>query len=264
MNWSDLVSRVITIAEGAGAETMRFYKTDDLKVDAKSDDSPVSAADLAAHHYIVDRLEGLLDDAEVISEESAEARGFAPPTGTQFWLVDPLDGTKEFINQRDEFTVNIALIENGRPVMGVVVAPALGLTWAGSPEGAFKQSIGGDNRKAIALRAVPGAGLTVTASRSHADPAALEALLEGQKVAEVINAGSSLKFCRVAEGAADLYPRQGRTMEWDTAAGQAVVEAAGAAVVRLEGRDALTYGKDGLDNPHFIVGLPEVVSPQGT
>jgi len=137
MNWSDLVSRVITIAEGAGAETMRFYKTDDLKVDAKSDDSPVSAADLAAHHYIVDRLEGLLDDAEVISEESAEARGFAPPTGTQFWLVDPLDGTKEFINQRDEFTVNIALIENGRPVMGVVVAPALGLTWAGSPEGAF-------------------------------------------------------------------------------------------------------------------------------
>ena len=107
---------------------------------------------------------------------------------------------------------------------------------------------------------MPDAGLTVTASRSHADPAALEALLKGQKVAEVINAGSSLKFCRVAEGAADLYPRQGRTMEWDTAAGQAVVEAAGAAVVRLENREPLTYGKDGLDNPHFIVGQPEIVT----
>lgn len=260
MNWSDLVSRIITIAEGAGAETLRFYKSDDLKVDAKSDDSPVSAADLAAHHYIVDRLEGLLDGVEVISEESAEARGFAPPTGERFWLVDPLDGTKEFINQRDEFTVNIALIEHGRPVLGAVVAPALGMTWAGSPDGAFRQSVGGENRVSIAVRPVPQQGLTVTASRSHADPAALEALLQGQKVASVINAGSSLKFCRVAEGAADLYPRQGRTMEWDTAAGQAVAEAAGAAVLELETRTPMTYGKQGLDNRHFIVGLPAVVS----
>lgn len=260
MNWSEMVASIIEIAEGAGAETLRFYRSDDLQVDAKSDDSPVSAADLAAHHYIVDRLEGLIDGVEVISEESAEARGFAAPVGARFWLVDPLDGTKEFINQRDEFTVNIALIDNGRPVMGVVVAPALGLTWAGSPEGAFRQSIGGADRKAIALRAVPEAGLTVTASRSHADPAALEALLQGQRVANVVKAGSSLKFCRIAEAAADLYPRQGRTMEWDTAAGQAVAEAAGAAVLRLEDRTPLTYGKEGLDNPHFIVGLPAVVS----
>lgn len=260
MNWSNLVSSVVTIAEGAGAETLRFYKSADLQVDAKSDDSPVSAADLAAHHYIVDRLTGLLDDVEVISEESAEARGFSSPDGDRFWLVDPLDGTKEFINQRDEFTVNIALIENGRPIMGVVVAPALNTTWAGSPEGAFRQTVGGADRQAINVRAVPDAGLTVTASRSHADPAALEALLKGQKVSSVINAGSSLKFCRVAEGAADLYPRQGRTMEWDTAAGQAVAEAAGAAVLRLEERTPLSYGKEGLDNPHFIVGLASVVS----
>ena len=260
MNWSTLVSSVVTIAEGAGAETLRFYKSDDLKVDAKSDDSPVSAADLAAHHYIVDRLASVLEGVEVISEESAEARGFSAPEGDRFWLVDPLDGTKEFINQRDEFTVNIALIENGRPVMGVVVAPALGLTWAGSPDGAFKQAVGGANRMAISLRDVPEAGLTVTASRSHADPAALEAMLKGQKVAEVINAGSSLKFCRIAEGTADLYPRHGRTMEWDTAAGHAVAEAAGAMVLRLENRRPLTYGKQGLDNPHFIVGLPSVVS----
>lgn len=259
MNWSDLVASVITIAEGAGGETLRLYKSDTLQVDSKSDDSPVSAADLAAHHYIMDRLEGLIAGVEVISEESAEARGFEAPTGDRFWLVDPLDGTKEFINQRDEFTVNIALIEHGRPVMGVVVAPALGQTWAGSPEQAFKQDVGGGNRRDIKVRDVPPAGLTVTASRSHADPAALEALLTGQKVNEVINAGSSLKFCRVAEGAADLYPRQGRTMEWDTAAGQAVAEAAGAVVLRLEGRTPLQYGKQGLDNPHFIVGLPTVV-----
>ena len=259
MNWSTLISSVVTIAEGAGAETLRFYKSDDLHVDAKSDDSPVSAADLAAHHYIVDRLTGLVEGVEVISEESAEARGFDAPEGNRFWLVDPLDGTKEFINQRDEFTVNIALIEEGRPIMGVVVAPALGLTWAGSPDGAFRQRVGGDERTAIQLRDVPDAGLTVTASRSHADPAALEALLKGQKVAEVINAGSSLKFCRVAEGSADLYPRQGRTMEWDTAAGQAVAEAAGAAVLRLEDRSPLTYGKAGLDNPHFIVGQASVI-----
>ena len=193
MNWSDLVASVITIAEGAGAETLRLYKSDTLQVDSKSDDSPVSAADLAAHHYIMDRLEGLIAGVEVISEESAEARGFEAPTGDRFWLVDPLDGTKEFINQRDEFTVNIALIERGKPVLGVVVAPALGLTWAGSPEGAFKQQIGGTGRESISLRAVPADGLTVTASRSHADPAALEALLKGQRVCEVINAGSSLK-----------------------------------------------------------------------
>ena len=115
MNWNQIVETVIEIAEGAGAETLRFYKSADLQVDSKSDASPVSAADLAAHHYIVDRLEGVLADVEVISEESAEARGFAAPTGESFWLVDPLDGTKEFINQRDEFTVNIALIEDGKP-----------------------------------------------------------------------------------------------------------------------------------------------------
>lgn len=260
MNWNHIVETVIEIAEGAGAETLRHYKSNDLRVESKSDASPVSAADLAAHHFIVDRLEAVLEGVEVISEESAEARGFAAPEGSRFWLVDPLDGTKEFINERDEFTVNIALIDHGKPIMGVVVAPALGTTWAGSPEGAFRQAVGGADRRSIRLRDVPDAGLTVTASRSHADPAALEALLKGQKVANVVNAGSSLKFCRIAEAQADLYPRQGRTMEWDTAAGQAVAEAAGAQVLRLEDRSPLTYGKEGLDNPHFIVGLPAVVS----
>jgi len=260
MKWSQLVGEVIEIAEGAGAETLKHYRSAALGVHQKSDASPVTAADLAAHHYIVNRLEPVLEGVEVISEESAEARGFAAPTKDQFWLVDPLDGTKEFINQRDEFTVNIALIERGKPVLGVVVAPALGLTWAGSRDGAFRQKIGGKGREGIRLRDVPAAGLTVTASRSHADPAALEALLTGQKVAKVVNAGSSLKFCRIAEGTADLYPRQGRTMEWDTAAGHAVSEAAGALVVRLEDRSPLMYGKEGLDNQHFLVGLPSVVS----
>ena len=144
--------------------------------------------------------------------------------------------------------------------MGAVVAPALGQTWAGSPEGAFRQSIGGADRVAIAMRELPAEGITVMASRSHADPAALEALLKGQKVADVKSAGSSLKFCRVAEGAADLYPRQGRTMEWDTAAGQAVAQAAGGLVVRLDDRTPLRCGKEGLDNPHFLVGRADLVN----
>jgi 3'(2'), 5'-bisphosphate nucleotidase len=173
--------------------------------------------------------------------------------GDWFWLVDPLDGTKEFISRNGEFTVNVALVHRGEPVLGAVFAPALGRMFAGvAGQGAWLEDAQG--RRAIHCRQVPEAGLTVVASRSHGDAAALDAFLAGRKVAALANAGSSLKLCLVAAGEADLYPRLGRTMEWDIAAGHAVLAAAGGAVRTLDG-SPLRYGKPGFDNPHFAASL---------
>jgi 3'(2'), 5'-bisphosphate nucleotidase len=163
--------------------------------------------------------------------------------------VDPLDGTREFINRNGEFTVNVALIENGRPVAGVVHLPALNQTYWSDGGGAFKRD-GDSVPQAIRCRAPAADGMVVVASRSHRD-ARTDEYLASFKVKELLSAGSSLKLCRVAEGAADLYPRLGRTMEWDIAAGQAVLEAAGGSVCTLDGQQ-LGYGKDGLDNPDFV------------
>src|SRR5690606_8097654 len=167
-----------------------------------------------------------------------------------FWLVDPLDGTREFIGRNGEFTVNIALVEAGRAVLGVVLAPAIDRLFAGAAGlGAFVDEAGA--RRPIACRPPPAQGLTVVASRSHGDPAALDAFLPGRKVAEIRSAGSSLKLCLVAAGEADLYPRLGRTMEWDIAAGHAILAAAGGRIEDLHGRP-LGYGKPGFENPHFV------------
>ncbi len=184
----------------------------------------------------------------VVAEE-AMAAGQDTQVARRFWLVDPLDGTREFISRNGEFTVNIALIEDGVPVLGVVWAPALRRLFAGATgRGAFEEDAQG--RRAIACRPAPAEGLSVVASRSHGDAAALGAFLAGHNVASLTSAGSSLKLCLVAAGEADLYPRLGRTMEWDTAAGHAVVLAAGGQVTRLGG-EALRYGKPGFENPHF-------------
>jgi 3'(2'), 5'-bisphosphate nucleotidase len=184
-----------------------------------------------------------------IVAEEAVADGDEPEVGRWFWLVDPLDGTKEFINRNGEFTVNIALVRDGEPVLGVVLAPALGRLFAGArDQGAFV--VDGTARRAIQCRAVPAEGLTVVASRSHGDAAALEVFLAGRTVASTTNAGSSLKLCLIAAGEADLYPRLGRTMEWDIAAGHAVLAAAGGRVDTVAG-PPLRYGKPGFDNPHF-------------
>jgi 3'(2'), 5'-bisphosphate nucleotidase len=184
--------------------------------------------------------------------EEAVARGGTPPVPAgRFWLVDPLDGTKEFLAHNGEFTVNIALIEGGRPALGVVHAPALGLTyWAdGSGRAFFEQP--GEAPRAIAARAAPSDGLVVASSRSHANKAALDDYLARHTVARRIIAGSSIKFCLIARGAADLYPRFGTTMEWDTAAGHAVLAAAGGRVETTDG-EQLGYGKPDFRNPHFI------------
>jgi len=214
----------------------------------KADGSPLTEADLAAHGAILAGLAAACPEFPVISEEDAGCAE-APPGGA-FILVDPLDGTREFLSGNGEFTVNIALIEAGAPVAGVVLAPALGRLWWGAVgEGAGLRATDGTARP-IAARRAPAEGLVAVASRSHRD-AETEAFLAGQHVAGLRSVGSSLKFCLVAEGEADLYPRFGPTMEWDTAAGQAVLAAAGGRVVTPAGAP-FRYGKPGLRNGPFV------------
>jgi 3'(2'), 5'-bisphosphate nucleotidase len=228
---------------------MPFYKQRGIAVRTKADASPVTMADEAADRLITRALHELTPETPVVSEESAGKFNGRAPTGT-FWLVDPLDGTREFINERDEFTVNIALIENGKAVLGVVFLPARDEVYAGAAGcGAVVITRGG--RQQLRCRPVPADGALVAVSRSHGNDEADIGLLAGIKIAGVVQAGSSLKFCLVARGTADFYPRAGRTMEWDTAAGQAVLQAAGGKVVDQRGQP-LAYGKPGLDNPAFI------------
>ncbi|MEO1475562.1 MAG: 3'(2'),5'-bisphosphate nucleotidase CysQ [Pseudomonadota bacterium] len=246
------------IALKAGVVIMDVYETD-FDVAKKGDASPVTEADEKAEALILAALADADPDLPVIAEE-AVAAGNIPEHGHRFALVDPLDGTKEFVNKRGEFTVNIAIIEHGRPVMGVVYAPALSrLFVAESVEAAWQADVapGGavpavEGRQSMRIRPVEG-GVTAIASKSHRTPET-DAFLEKFDIGNIISAGSSLKFCLVAAGEADLYPRMGRTMEWDTAAGQAVVEAAGGRVLQEDGAPLL-YGKTerGYDNPHFIV-----------
>ncbi len=242
-----LLDPLASLARAAGEAILEVYRTD-FAVRDKADGSPVTEADARAEAIILAGLHELDRQTPIVSEEAAAARD-TPPAGS-FWLVDPLDGTKEFIARNGEFTVNIALIHDHQPVLGIVLAPALGRLYAGAAgAGAFVED--GGTRRPIACRRAPPRGLTVASSRSHGDPAALAAFLRGRAVARTLTAGSSLKFCLVAAGEADLYPRLGRTMEWDTAAGDAIVRAAGGSVVDLAGH-VLTYGKPGFENPHFV------------
>jgi len=243
-----LLEAVIALAREAGEVILGVYASG-FAVREKADASPVTVADEMAEAAILRGLSALAPEIPVVSEEAASA-GRAPAVGTRFWLVDPLDGTKEFVGRNGEFTVNIALVEDGLPVLAVVLAPALARLYAGcAGGGALAEDAGG--RRPIRARAVPEEGLTVVSSRSHGDAEALARHLAGRRVASSARAGSSLKFCLVAEGKADLYPRFGRTMEWDTAAGHGVLRAAGGRVVDLEGNE-LRYGKPGFANPHFL------------
>jgi len=245
----DHLEQVIRLVQQASKEVIEIYERG-FEITRKEDGSPLTAADLASHAVLVAGLSGLLPSTRVISEESAldvlEAR-----TGSQFWLVDPLDGTKEFVRRTGEFTVNVALIREGVPRLGVVSAPALGTLYAGIVGGTVFRIDTTGERTAIEVNRDIDDGLIVVGSRSHGDPQLMEKYLQGRKVRQFIGVGSSLKFCRIAEGKADLYPRFGRTMEWDTAAGHAVLLAAGGFVETLAG-DPLAYGKPGLENPDFV------------
>lgn len=243
-----LLTAVRPIAEEAAAATMRYYGQ--TTAETKGDGSPVTAADQAAEDIILPRLRALTPEILVVSEEEA-AKGLSPDvTGNRFWLVDPLDGTKEFISQNGEFTVNIALIENGQPVLGVVVVPPKGEIYAGAGADTATLTDASGTRR-IKVRQPVETGLTVVGSRSHGDAAAMDAFLAGRKIAEFRPAGSSLKLCLIAKGEADLYPRLGTTMEWDIAAGHAVLAAAGGRVETIDGQH-FAYGKKDYRNPHFV------------
>ncbi|MDX1739268.1 MAG: 3'(2'),5'-bisphosphate nucleotidase CysQ [Alphaproteobacteria bacterium] len=248
-----LLEKIEGIIRLAGKKVMEVYKTDFQRYE-KEDKSPVTEADILAEKIITPALQALLPNVKVVGEEAA-ADGQAPQVGAEeaFWLVDPVDGTKEFLNKNDEFTVNIALIVNCRPVLGAVLVPARDTLYSGIVgKGATKQ-VGDAPKQSIAVRPEPEEGVTIVASRRHGDPALLEKFLNGRVLKETINAGSSLKFCLVAEGSADLYPRFGPTCEWDVAAAHAVLEAAGGKITLDDGETEFTYAKrDDFLNPHFI------------
>ena len=240
------------IAVRAGSLILDIYRSD-FEVRKKSDASPVTEADEAAEHLILPALRALAPDIPIIAEEAAAAGELDTLSGDYFWLVDPLDGTKEFIARRDEFTVNIALIERGKPILGIVHAPALGNTYYGALPGSAMAEIGDNTAHSINARRVPADGAIVVSSRSHGNEKELDKLTGTMKVAEHRTAGSSLKFCLVATGEADIYPRYGPTSEWDTAAGHAVLQAAGGSVRMLDGGEFI-YGKSDVKflNPQFI------------
>lgn len=243
-----LLTALASLTRAAGDVIMDIYHSD-FAVRGKDDASPVTDADERAEALILAGLAELEVDFPVVAEE-ATAAGNVPEVADYFWLVDPLDGTREFINRNGEFTVNIALIERGSPLLGVVYAPAINALYAGSRAGgAYVEDTEG--RRPIQVREPASDGLDVLASRSHGDDAALKQLLAERPIRSLINAGSSLKLCLLAAGQADIYPRQGRTMEWDIAAGHAVLAAAGGQIQTLDG-GPLLYGKPAFENPHFV------------
>lgn len=242
------------LAREAGAAIMKVYVSADLGTRAKADSSPLTDADLAADAVIVSGLAAAFPAIPVVTEERVETH--LASDGVHF-LVDPLDGTKEFVERRGDFTVNIALIEAGRPVAGVVYAPAKGRLFRTEPGGGASEVDEAGTARPIAAAMADNGALRVVASKSHRD-AATDAWIARYAVADFKSAGSSLKFCLLATGEADLYPRLGRTMEWDTAAGHAVLAAAGGTVIRADDGTALRYGKAGRDNPHFIAHGPGV------
>ncbi|MEM8631166.1 MAG: 3'(2'),5'-bisphosphate nucleotidase CysQ [Pseudomonadota bacterium] len=247
------------LALKAGAVIMEIYGKDDFEVRAKSDESPVTAADEAADAVIRAGLEEAFPGFPVVTEEAAASHAVKADS---FFIVDPLDGTKEFVKRRGDFTVNIALVENGIPTRGVVYAPAKGRLFITTPGGtaveeAVEDGVGSGVTKPLGVRAPDNEALMVVASKSHRD-AATDDYIAKYAVEDMTSAGSSLKFCLVASGEADIYPRLGPTMEWDTAAGDAVLRAAGGRMVLFEGHGDFAYGKDGYRNPFFIAYAPGV------
>ena len=243
-----LSREICILAERAGKEILGIYGSD-FAVRGKNDSTPVTDADERAEEIILAGLAELEPGCPVVAEEQASAGRVPEVDDGPFFLVDPLDGTREFVNRNGEFTVNIAMIVNCRPRLGVVHLPVLGETyWCDARGRAWRRRNGGAP-ESIHCRRAPEA-LVVIASRSHRNAETL-AFLEDYRVGEIVSAGSSLKLCRIAEGRADLYPRLGRTMEWDIAAGHAVLQAAGGSVRTLDG-PPLRYRKPGFDNPHFV------------
>jgi 3'(2'), 5'-bisphosphate nucleotidase len=236
-------------AVAAGEVIMRIY-AQDFDVRQKADKTPVTEADLGAERIIIAMLDKAFPDIPIFAEELVEAEGL-PPSAARFWAVDPLDGTREFVAKNGEFAVCIGLVEDGRPVLGVLHGPAVGLTYAAYGPGTATRQLNGDGIEPIQARIPSPGGLVVVHSRSHENSRRLGEYLQDFPVRSRVSCGSALKFGLIAAGEADLYPRFGTTMEWDTAAGQAILEAAGGRVETFAGAP-LAYGKPGLKNDGFI------------
>ena len=260
MTYEDLIPVIRRLALEAGDKIMEIYNADDFDVKVKSDDSPVTEADEAADALISAGLRQAFPDVLLVTEEQSASHS---TSGDTFLIVDPLDGTKEFIHRRGDFTVNIALVENGTPTRGVVYAPAKGRMFYTQADGQSVEETGALDKSRpgeitpINVAASDNSALMVVASKSHRDQAT-DDYINKYNVKDSKSAGSSLKFCLVATGEADIYPRVGRTMEWDTAAGHAVLAGAGGQVVRFDNHEPLLYGKDGYANPFFIAYAPSV------
>ncbi|MBT9386751.1 3'(2'),5'-bisphosphate nucleotidase CysQ [Pseudooceanicola sp. CBS1P-1] len=259
MDYEKLTVVMRTLALEAGTKIMEIYEADDFEVKTKSDASPVTEADEAADALISAGLRAAFPEVLLVTEEQAATHSESAAT---FLIVDPLDGTKEFVNRRGDFTVNIALVENGTPTRGVVYAPARKRMFFTLADGSTVEEMGPFGEKPGELKPIrvstpDNEALMIVASKSHRDQATDDYLAK-YKARDMTSAGSSLKFCLVATGEADLYPRVGRTMEWDTAAGHAVLKGAGGDVVRFDDHQPLVYGKEGYANPFFIAYAPGV------
>lgn len=260
MDYDKLVTVMRDLALRAGDKIMEIYDGDDFDVKVKSDDSPVTEADEAADALISAGLRAAFPEVLLITEEQSASHGQNADT---FLIVDPLDGTKEFIHRRGDFTVNIAYVENGVPTRGVVYAPAKGRMFFTLADGASVEEAGPFTHGAVGklnpikVSDPDNGALMVVASKSHRDQAT-DDYINQYAVKDMKSAGSSLKFCLIATGEADIYPRVGRTMEWDTAAGHAVLQGAGGKVVRFDDHSPLVYGKEGYANPFFIAYSPAV------
>lgn len=248
-----LIEPLDTLSRAAAVAILDIYGSDNFGVTHKDDDSPLTAADMASHHLLCERLAQLDPRLPILSEENAEKIKSAERlTWDRYWLIDPLDGTKEFVKRNDEFTVNIALIENGRPVLGIVHVPVTGMSYIGlARQGAESRDSNGKRQELHVSGAVTARPIRIVGSRSHAG-GELEDFATRLGAHEFVAMGSSLKFCLIAAGEADVYPRLKPTCEWDTAAGQAVLEAAGGTVVKLDGTPFRYNERESLVNPYFI------------
>lgn len=255
MQLEKLIDPIVALAIEAGNAILEIYATD-FDVETKTDESPLTKADMASNRVIERGLKALTPDIPVISEEGGLPAFDVRGKWSRYWLIDPLDGTKEFVNRNGEFTVNIALIDNKRPVLGVVHVPVQEKTYTGCDGVGASLRLGDGAPQSIAVTSRSATPVRVVGSRSHRG-ASLDAFLEKLVDFEMLPMGSSLKFCVVAEGGADVYPRLGLTSEWDTAAAQAVVEQAGGAVLELDGQPLLYNNKADILNPHFLVRGPD-------
>ena len=254
IKYNNLIESLISISKEAGEAILKIYDLDDLGISHKEDNSPLTLADKASNEVICSQLEKLTPEIPILSEEGKGISFDKRKNWDTFWLIDPLDGTKEFIKKNGEFTVNIALINHFKPILGIVYAPVLNTIWYGSAsEGAFKIIKDKKPEKINVLRYDNNETVKVVSSRSHSNNTKLEEFLTDYPKHELVFMGSSIKICLVADGSAHIYPRLGPTMEWDTAAAHAVVKFAGGNILDMEDKNELSYNKENLLNPSFLV-----------